>query len=594
MVKFLVGLAALASVAFADIAFNCIAYPAAGNSIGVSINGAITKLVATEDTAPVYKGVVVGATSAVQYSYVEINAAGTAVKTEAFTRKLNQTTDVATENEFFDRPITHYTVPRLPYTYLATYPSKSKAFKETQIATLHLVGDKVAIDALNTNPETEAEARVTFRFINAKNIYTQTNITLKTSGKSSKEFAKQSYKIKFDTDFNQTFFSRPNIKLRSMATEPTYLREKMYIDTLNAVGVPTQQGSYVRLFINNEAYGLYLMVDDIKKSFLKQTVHGGDGTVIPGSLIQANAPTVSEQADLVYKGPLTAAYGKETYTMQNLGNNLATEPLGQLIALMKDLQDFDPVATPDPVNYWNNRIDLDGFLRNMALEYLFGAFDNYWMAGSNYFIYFNPTLGTGGKWQWLPTDFDGTFGNGAEIDPLGSYKTLFNFQPDHPLVSKLIIKNAAINALFNNIIKEIVSTTFKPEAMNPHIEAINQMISLDAKWDFSLTRKSPGKNPGFTFDDFNNNLVNITKDMSGAIKPWVAARANTTSVELQFTIPAGTADRVPPPPRKGGNGDDDDDENPDGGNASNDGVARAVGSVMAVVAMVASSLMLLA
>ncbi|KAG0275052.1 hypothetical protein BGZ95_009236 [Linnemannia exigua] len=594
MVKFLVGLATLASIAFADITFNCIGYPAPGNSIGVSINGVITKLAALENTAPVWTGVVPGATSAVQYSYVEINAANTPVKTEAFVRKLNQTTDIATDNEFFDRPITHHVVPRLPYTYLATYPSKSKAFKETQIATLHLTGDKPAIDKLNASPETDgAEVRVNFRFINAKTIYSQRNITLKTSGKSSKEFAKQSYKIKFDTDFNQTFFSRPNLKLRSMATEPTYLREKLYIDTLNAVGVPTQQGSYVRLFINNEPYGLYLMVDDIKKSFAKQTVHGGDDLIIPGSLIQANAPTLSEQADLAYKGPLSAAYGKETYISQNLGNNLVTEPLSQLITLMKDLQDFDPVATPDPLVYWNNRIDLDGFLRNMALEYLFGGFDNYWMAGSNYFIYFNPTLGTSGKWQWLPTDFDGTFGNGAEIDPLGSYKTLYNFTPDHPLVSKLIIKNAAINALFNTIIKEIVSTTFKPEAMNPHIEALNKMISLDAAWDFTLPRKSPGKNPGFTFDDFNNNLVNITKDMSGAIKPWIAARANTTSVELQFTIPAGTADRVPPPPRKGGNGDDDDDASPEGGNASSDGVSvRAVGSVMVVVAMVASSLLL--
>ncbi|KAF9155179.1 hypothetical protein BG015_010760 [Linnemannia schmuckeri] len=597
MVKFLVGLAALASVAFADITFSCIGYPSVqGNSFGVSINGQITKLIANETTFPVHTGTVPGTTSAVQYSYVEIDAAGTAVKTEAFVRKLNQTTDTWTENEFFDRPVTHHVVPRLPYTYLATYPSKSKAFKETQIATLHLTGDKTAIDALNTNPNTEAEARVSFRFINAKTIYTQTNITLKTSGKSSKEFAKQSYKIKFDTDYNQTFFSRPNIKLRSMATEPTYLREKVYINTLNAVGVPTQQGSYVRLFINNEAYGLYLMVDDIKKSFLKQTVHGGDNLIIPGSLIQANAPTPSEQADLAYKGPLTAAYGRETYTMQNLGNNPVAEPLSQLITFMKDLQDFDPLTNADPIGYWNNtRLDLDGFLRNMALEYLFGGFDNYWMAGSNYFIYFNPTLGASGKWQWLPTDFDGTFGNGAEIDPKGSYKTLFNFTPDHPLVSKLIIKNTAINGLFTTILKEIVSTTFKPEAMNPHIEGINKMISLDAQWDFSLTRKSPGKNPGFTFDDFNGNLVNITKDMSGAIKPWVADRATAISTELAFQIPAGTADRVPPPPRKGGNGDDDEEDKPDGGNAShNSGASSLAVSAVAVVAMIASSLMLFA
>ncbi|KAF9171380.1 hypothetical protein BGX20_007685, partial [Mortierella sp. AD010] len=447
MVRFFAGLVTLASVAFADITFNCIGYPSTtGGSFGVSIAGAITKLASNESTFPVWSGSVPGTTSAVEYSYVELNAAGTAVKAETFTRKLNQTTDTHTDNEFFERPITRFNITRLPYTYLATYPSKSKAFKEDQIATLHITAPVATVDAMNNQPESDTEVKVDFRFINANTIYTQTNITLKTSGKSSKEFAKQSYKLKFDTDYNQTFFSRPNIKLRSEATEPTYLREKLYIDMLNSVGVPTQQGSYVRLFINNEGYGLYLMVDDIKRSFIKQTVYGGNNTIIPGSLVQANAPELNIQADLVYKGANTTNYNADAYASQNLGDNPATNPLQQLIAFMLDLQNFDPVATADPVGYWTSRLDLDGFLRNMALEYLMGGFDQYWMAGSNYFIYFNPALGTSGKWQWLPTDFDGTFGNGAEIDPAGSYKTFYNFQPDHPLVSKLIINNTAINA----------------------------------------------------------------------------------------------------------------------------------------------------
>ncbi|CAO3569738.1 unnamed protein product [Mortierella alpina] len=591
MVRFLVGLAALASYALADITFNCIGYPSTANgAFGVSVGGAITKLATNETTFPVWSGAVPGTTSAVEYSYVELNAAGAPVKTEAFTRKLNATTDTQTWNEFFERPQTYFDFPRLPYTYLATYPSKSKAFKEDQIVTLHLTAPAAAVAAMNAQPEAETDVKVSFRFINAKTIYTQNNITLKTSGKSSKEWAKQSYKIKFDTDFNQTFYSRPNLKLRSMATEPTYLREKIYIDMLNSVGVPTQQGSYVRLFINNEAYGLFLMVDDIKKSFAKQTVHGGDNLVVPGSLIQANAPTLSDQADLTWKGATGAAYNKDVYVSQNLGNNQLTEPLGQLITFMADLQAFDPVTTADPEGYWNARLDLDGFLRNMALEYLMGGFDNYWMAGSNYFIYFNPKLS---KWQWLPTDFDGTFGNGAEIDTKGSYKNLTTFPIDHPLVSKLIIKNQAIGAKFRQILQEIVSTAFKPEAMNPHIDGLHKMISLDAQWDFTLTRKSPGKDPKFTFEDFNNNLVNNTKEMSGALKPWIESRSAAVAAELGFTIPAGTTDRVAPPPRKG---DENDDEGDSGGNAG--GKQSGAGSLtvtgLATLAMIASSLVFFA
>ncbi|KAF9190929.1 hypothetical protein BGZ51_008078 [Haplosporangium sp. Z 767] len=591
MVRFLVGLATLASFAFADITFNCIGYPSTqGGAFGVSINGAITKLATNENSFPVWSGAVPGTTSAVEYSYVELNSAGAAVKTEAFVRKLNQTTDTQTYNEFFERPKTHFEFPRLPYTYLATYPSKSKAFKEDEIATLHLTAPVASVTAMNSNPSAETDVKVTFRFINAKNIYTQQNITLKTSGKSSKEYAKQSYKLKFDTDFNQTFFSRPNIKLRAMTTEPTYMREKIYIDMLNSVGVPTQQGSYVRLFINNEGYGLYLMVDDIKKSFLKQTVYGGDPNIVPGSLIQANAPDRQTQADLVYKGPTGASYNSDVYTSQNLGNNPATEPLAQLIAFMSDLQAFDPVATPDPVAYWESRLELDGFLRNMALEYLMGGFDNYWIGGSNYFIYFNPALGNAGKWQWIPTDFDGMFGNGMTIDPAGSYKNLTTFTVDHPLVSKLIIKNTAISAKFEQVLKEIVSTAFKPEAMFPHIDGLHDMISADVAWDFGLTRKSPGKNDMWTMEDFNGNLVNITREMSGAIKPWIEARAQSISAELGFTVPAGTADRVAPPPR---NDKDDDPDASTGGKGDNGAVSLTM-SGLAVVAMLASSLMLLA
>ncbi|KAF9383120.1 hypothetical protein CPB97_006743 [Podila verticillata] len=599
MVKFLIGLATLASMAFADITFNVIGFPNPSTNIfGVEIGGTVTKLVSNETIFPLWSGVVPGSNSAVEYKYVELTPAGVTVKAETFTRKLNSTTDTQTWNEFFERPVTYHQLPRLPYSYQNLWPSKTKAFKEDQIATLHLTGPAASINAINANPAAEVDAKVTVRFINAKTLYTQNNITLRTSGKSSKEFAKQSYKLKFDSDYNQTFFSRPNLKLRSMATEPTLLRERTYIDVLNAVGVPTQQGTYVRLFINSEPYGLFLMVDDIKKSFLKQTVHGGDDTVIPGSLVQMNAPTENEQASLQWLGANGTAYNKDAYISQNLGNNPLTEPLGQLITFMADLNAFDPVANPDPVGYWTSRFELDGFLRNMALEYLMGGFDNYWMAGSNYFMYFNPKLGTAGKWQWLPTDFDGTFGNGATIDPTGSYKTFTTFPIDHPLVSKLIIKNTKINAMFVEVLKNIVSTTFKPEAMNPRLEGLNKMLSLDAQWDFSLTRKSPGKDLKFTLDDFNNNLVNITKEMGGAMKPWVQSRATAIAAELAFTIPTGTADLVAPTPRPCNPGkkcNDDEDSNDDGGKVSEKNNASSLTmSGMVVVAVLASSLMMFA
>ncbi|KAG0081176.1 hypothetical protein BGZ92_000338 [Podila epicladia] len=122
------------------------------------------------------------------------------------------------------------------------------------------------------------------------------------------------------------------------------------------------------------------------------------------------------------------------------------------------------------------------------------------------------------------------------------------------------------------------------------------MLSLDAQWDFSLTRMSPGKDLKFTWDDFNNNLVNITKEMSGALKPWVASRATAIAAELAFTIPTGTADLVAPTPRPCNPGKkcDDEDSDDDGGKAAESKASFLMMSSMAVVAVLASSIMMLA
>ncbi|KAF9976815.1 hypothetical protein BGZ73_007722 [Actinomortierella ambigua] len=557
-----ISIAILASVAYADITYSVVGYPSTStNRFGVSVKGNITPLTTNDTIFPVWTGSVPSTAATDDYKYVELSSTGTTIKEEPFLRRLNSTTDTKTLNEFFERPITQHVLPRLPYTYLATFPTDSKAFKENQVATIHITAPKAQLDELLSAPaENTKNYKVDFRFINAKQIHSQTNVTFKISGKSSREHSKQAFKFKFDDKYGQSFFKRPNIKLRSMVMDPTMMRERLYIDMLNSAGVPTQQGAYVRLFINNEPMGLYLMVDDIKKSFLKQTVHGGDDLVKQGSLVQMNA--FIDQADLIYRGAKTSDYSKEAYKSQNLGANPPDDPLQQLVKLMADLRDFDPVSTPDPVGYWNNtRLDLDGFLRNMALEYLGAAFDNYWMSASNYFMYFNPTLGTSGKWQWLPTDFDGTFGNGAPSSTVPSYKQWVDMtEHDRPLVSKLILKNKQIQSLFEETMKNLINYAFKPEVLYPRIDAYNKMLSEDAKWDIGITRKSPGTNNGFTFDDFNNNIIETTKSMTFGLKPYVDMISKQVAAELNFQILSGTEDRVKPPPKKKGQSGHDGDE----------------------------------
>ncbi|KAF9392314.1 hypothetical protein CPB97_002464 [Podila verticillata] len=572
--KILLGLATLASVAFADVTYSVVGYPTnIVNVFGVNVGGTIHKLASNENIFPVFTGVIPGVTNTQEYSYVELTPAGATVRSETFTRKFDNLTETATVNEFFERPTTIWDLPPIPYTYMATFPSKTKAFKQKQIATIHITAPQAAMNEMNANPTNDKDYNVDFRFISSKTIHSVKNITFSTSGKSSKEHSKQAFAFKFEGTLNQTFFSRPNIKLRSMVQDPTMMREKVYIDMLNSVGVPTQQGAWVRLFVNNEPYGLYLMVDDIKKSFLKQTVHNGMEVLNRGSLIQMNAWI--NKASLEYLGPTSADYDPSTYKSQNLGLSPLNDPLKELIRFMKDLQDFNPTTTPDPVNYFNGtRLHVDQFLRSMALEYLMGGFDMYWYSGSNYFMYRNPLM-LPGKWQWIPTDMDGTFGSGYPTSTIPSYTQWADFSATalgpRPLVQKLILENAEIGAMFKQVMQEIVTTAFKPQALMPRIQAYNKMLQLDAQWDLSLKRHSPGKNNNFTFADFNNNVYNRTTGMQFGLESWIKTMTSQVSAELGFTIPDTLVDRVAPPPKNKGGFDNDDGDDDEGGQPGSGG-----------------------
>ncbi|GJJ69706.1 spore coat protein H [Entomortierella parvispora] len=551
----LAGLVLLASSAVAD------GYPDnAAGAFGVSIDGKITKLSSSPSTFPLWSGTVVGLSgpSLSSYKYVQLDGAGSPTRAEAFSRTLKDPEAIATENEFFEREVTRSNLPLVPLVYDPWPMSKTKIFDDTQVATIHLTtlgeGGQAQFEGMLQQPVEALPMQVDFRYINHKLLHSVRNISLSISGKSSMEFNKMAFKLRFDSDRvaapgeKSGFFKRPSIKLRSETSDPTMMREKIYIDVLNAMGVPTQQGAWVRLYLNSKPVGLYLMVDDIGPSFLRQTIHHGDHFQTRGSLWQMNAPLEERQADLAYHGPTSKDYPKDCYKMKTLGSNPPLEPMTQLIQLMKDLADFDVLST-DSVAYWDKRLDLDGFLRNMAMEYLGGSWDAYWWSGSNYFMYFNPAMQ---KWQWISTDFDGTFGDGDPTDTLTTYqdwaKDMATGEHDRPLVSKLILHNQVIKSRFEAILKEVVSYAFKPEALFPRIDAYEKMLALDIEWEYSIDRSNfPGKTNAWTVKDFHQSIVGPVKDMNLGVKPWIQGRTEGLEQQLGFNVVPGTPDRVKRP-----------------------------------------------
>ncbi|KAF9971883.1 hypothetical protein BGZ73_005065, partial [Actinomortierella ambigua] len=229
------GLLAVATGVFADVTYTVIGFPSAeGNTFAVEINKKVYPLQTTDETFPLWSATLPTSSSS-GYRYQELNSSAKQVAREKFLRSFADRKKNKTANEFFNRQVTVTDVPSIKQVYKYTVPT-SPAFDHRQIATIHLTADPAVFKDMIDNPmDTERKAiKAGFKFINADNVYSVGEVKVKVSGHGSRKYEKLSLRIKFDDEKDETFFNRPIIKLRSQVTDPTMIREKLYVDLVNS------------------------------------------------------------------------------------------------------------------------------------------------------------------------------------------------------------------------------------------------------------------------------------------------------------------------------------------------------------------------
>ncbi|KAF9163656.1 hypothetical protein DFQ26_002277 [Actinomortierella ambigua] len=536
MVRVLLGLTACAAVALADIAFNVVGLRRdEDDSFGVMVNGKMHKLTTTPKTYPVWSVKVAGVNAPVAYKYVHLNEDDKVDDTEKTMRKLPANA-IQTPNEFFGRRQSLYSIPPLPQVYDNKLVQNSPFFREGYISNLFIHSSEADFKKLNKVGGHD-NIKVKVQYVGANENVVINNVEMALSGQSTRDFAKLAYQFKFPE--KTPLLDLTTLKLRSGENDETMMREKLYIDLLNDIGVPAQQAGYIRVFWNERPIGLFVAMEEMKENWIRKVLHPEVASVKIGSVWKMNSYD-GKTANLGWQGPTSKSYILgDIYKPVVKGVNVPkNDVMKDLIGLMKDLKDYNPKTNPDPVAFWDQRLELDTFLKSMAMEYLTAAWDAYWQSGSNYQLHHDLVTN---KWVWLPMDFDDTFGNsfGGHVE---SYKKLSrnnNKGDESFLVSKLIMDTPAINKKFEEHLKAITSTVFKPQAINPRLDAYLRMIEEDVAWDRKLPRVAAGGK------SYHYKLADLYKGVQKDLKGWVQKRSAQVQKDMKFKAPAVVASRVP-------------------------------------------------
>jgi len=453
---------------------------------------------------------------------------------EEFTRTYtaSQTT---TLNDFFGR---QQTVKKLnqfsyPYNNWKRTLGVTDLFDTSYIPTIHITGKEV--DAFFSKPDSSYHTIEKVTFYLKQQTVTATNVVISAKNKNTPKFQVR-------MQFNKTVFGRNVLKLRNSGEDPTNLRQFIYGNMIQAIGMPSIHSNMVRVYYNKKPFGFYVLQDEAySEGFLRTEFYGKDTSAPVGCAYDGTCG-----ADVEY--PIGETYGP--FDVKICNTKLYLTKFGEY------LNALNPTNQKKLNNFERNWFDIDTFHKAMAMEFLTGDWDGYWFATSNYVLYNdiseNPADGIY-KFYFLTQDHDETFGVGLEPPhnrwgynfPKQSYRTtmlnstwipIADAPPHRILVDKFISGSPELQQRFETTLKNIVKYIFNPVAFDNVVNSYFKRYRPEMKWDHSFKRAyNPNKSnapPAYTYADGVTNKDEPVLGIRWGITEFVRLRAEAIQKEF--------------------------------------------------------------
>jgi len=219
----------------------------------------------------------------------------------------------------------------------------------------------------------------------------------------SSHFSSNQFKKSLKLDFNefisgQSYDGIKKINLTNGIGDPAMQRDFLAFDIMRGAGIRAPRTSYAKVFLNDEYWGLYLITEQIDKTFVKNNFASGDGDLYKNI----------GWSSLNWLGDNPADYAESIA----LRTNKTTSDFSDFI-------EFVDVLNNTPNNEFADSIvkvfNVDYYLRVLAVDIMTNNWDSYIEHGRNFYLYHEPVSDL---FFWIPWDYNLAFG-GDLFDVVG-------------------------------------------------------------------------------------------------------------------------------------------------------------------------------
>jgi spore coat protein CotH len=347
---------------------------------------------------------------------------------------------------------------------------------------------------------------------------TYNNVGIRMKGNSSFTHPnnKKPFKIAFDNYVSgQKWNGMKSVSLNNCWNDPTFIREKLYLDICRSAGIPAPRCNFVRLSINDTAFAFYSMVESIDKTFLSARYGTSSGTYYKA--VDGRDTGVQVLSDFRWLGSDTTLY----YDNYELKSDLGLSPWKKLVNFIDTINHSATIATSMP-----NNVNMNAFYRAMSMDIMTGNLDAYIHSGRNFYIYFNPSLST--KVDWMIWDASLAFGAmpGQGITSIETLPVTYVVSDTaRPFLGK-ILNNSTLKNAYLTAMCVMSKSYFTSASLYPHIDSIANLIRTDVYAD---ARKM------YTNTQFETNIISdltISGERKPGLKSYIVTRENSINSQL--------------------------------------------------------------
>jgi len=367
------------------------------------------------------------------------------------------------------------------------FPSYSPVYIDAEVPRIDIFMDNSSLQSLYQagNEDSNVEYRATFKFSSSALNDTVYDVGVRLRGNTSRYSAKKSFKVSFNTFVTgQKFKGMEKMNLNGEHNDPSIIRAKLGWDILYSIGVPASRANHVRLYINNQYYGLYMSVEHIDEEFVESRFGNKDG-----NLYKCLYP-----ADLTYRGasPSSYKFTANGYRVYDLKTNIAADDysdIAQLIQVVTQTSTSELPSKLEPI------FNVNSFLKYLAVEALIGHWDGYSYNKNNFYLYKNTSTG---KFEFIPYDVDNTFGiDWFNVDWATRNVTSWaRSSEDRPLTKKILSVDV-YKKRYLFYVKQLLAKEFNPTLLSAKATAIYNRIKQYAYADTYRTLDYGWNNTSF-------------------------------------------------------------------------------------------------